>query len=171
MSHPANLSRHFASVSCSQPGAVFCRWFNLFTSTCSHCCVCCSLVVIFKLPLTWLFIVYFVWSASLKLHLCFFLVSFLFLFYFFIFLVFPSKTPLRHSHTCTASTSPRSTAETETIQERCVLLQIAAPHLPPFFFSLVFWFASLSVSFSLAFALSVAAFHSAQSGGFVGQLQ
>ena len=26
-----------------------CRWFNLFTSTCSHSCVCCSLVVIFEL--------------------------------------------------------------------------------------------------------------------------
>ncbi|TKS83617.1 RIMS-binding protein 2 [Collichthys lucidus] len=55
----------------------------------------------------------------------------------------------RHSHTRTASASSRPAAETETIQERCVTLQIAASHpsLPPL--HTLHWFASCSLSLEL----------------------
>lgn len=50
--------------------------------------------------------------------------------FFFFFSPF-SKTPSRHSHTCTDPTPPRSATETETIQERCVSLQ---PSISPLLF-------------------------------------
>lgn len=52
------------------------------------------------------------------------------------------KLSSRHLHTCTTSSSPCSTTETEAIQERCVLLQFVAFHLPLFVSFLVcfsFW--------------------------------
>lgn len=67
-------------------------------------------------------------------------------------LVFLSKTPSRHSHTCTDPTSPCSATETETIQERCVSLQHAAFHLCPITSALLL---SLSYTFSCCLSLSI----------------
>lgn len=76
-------------------------------------------------------------KTSVSFLFCFFLIIIVIISFLLLFLA--SKTSLRHSHICTASASPCSTAETETIQERCVSLQIVAS-TSSFFFSL--WFAS-----------------------------
>lgn len=92
------LTLCFCFLPSTQSG--ICRWFNLFTSTCSHC----SLVVIFKLLLTGFSLS--TLSGLLLSNvasLCFFLVSF-FLFYFIFFWYFFLKF---HKGTRTHAQLPR----------------------------------------------------------------
>lgn len=138
-----------------------CRWFNLFTSTCSHCCVCCSLVVIFKLLFTGFSLSTLSGLLLSKIApLSFFLVSnFLFLFFWFSFLKLHKGTRT-HAQLPRRPVPPPKPRRSKKGVSRCRL------RLPTSILYSPLWFASLSVSFTLAFALSVAASHSATRGDF-----
>lgn len=147
----------------STPSGI-CRWFNLFTSTCSHCRVCCSLVVIFKL----LFTCFSLSSLSglllsKKFHLCvFFLVSIFF------FLVFLSKTPLKalaHTHSFPVALFHRRNRDDP--RKVCLAAECGFPPLYFILFSGLLLFLSL---FNPAFCSLSCCFSLSDQGGFLGQL-
>lgn len=111
------------------------RWFNLFTSTCSHCCVCCSLVDFLNCsPLASHCLLCLVCFSQNVPSLCFFLVSF---FFWFSFLKLHKGTRT-HAQLPRRPVPPPKPRRSKKGVSRCSLWPLVFLYSP-------LWFASLSL--------------------------